>query len=283
MIYVGTCGYAYKDWLGPFYPATARQSEMLPFYAGCFQAVEIDSSYYGILQPATVARMNANTPPAFRFCFKAPQTVTHPPDASVTRIHDDAPAFVESVMPIVQAGKFGCALIQFPNGFKPTQTAEAYLQRAVEALRPLRLVAEFRNREWQTPRTHEMLSELDVGWCNVDMPRYDSLLVPSSDVTSGTGYVRFHGRNAAQWWTGDNTTRYDYNYNTEELVPWADRVAEIDDRVEATYAFFNNHARGNAARNAEMFIDLLRERYGDAADQYVSNRKPRPAQGSLFE
>ena len=282
MIYVGTCGYAYKDWLGPFYPATTRQGEMLPYYANCFQAVEIDASYYGVPAPATIARMNANTPPEFRFCFKAPQTVTHPPDITVKRVHDDAAAFVESVAPIVEAGKFGTALIQFPNQFKPTESGEAYLRRVVEALRPLRMVAEFRNREWQTPRTHEMLCELDVGWCNVDMPSYETLLTPGSDVTCAIGYVRFHGRNAAQWWTGDNTTRYDYDYKPEELVPWTDRVAEIDERVEATYAFFNNHARGNAARNAEMFVDLLRERYGPAAEGIVPKRKHRPSQGSLF-
>lgn len=282
MIYVGTCGYAYKDWLGPFYPGTTRQGEMLPFYANCFRAVEIDASYYGVPAPATIARMNANTPPEFRFCFKAPQTVTHPPDITVKRVHDDAAAFVESVVPIVEAGKFGTALIQFPNSFKPTESGEAYLRRVVEALRPLRLVAEFRNREWQAPRTHEMLCELDVGWCNVDMPSYETLMTAGSDVTAAVGYVRFHGRNAAQWWTGDNTTRYDYDYKPEELVPWTDRIAEIGERVEATYAFFNNHARGNAARNAEMFIDLLRERYGSAADGIVPRRRQRPSQGSLF-
>jgi uncharacterized protein YecE (DUF72 family) len=283
MIYVGTCGYAYKDWIGTFYPPTARQPEMLHFYASCFQAVEIDASYYGTLQAATIARMNANTPRTFRFCFKAPQTVTHPPDPTVARVHDDARAFVQSVMPIVEAGKFGCALVQFPNSFKPTESAESYFLRVVAALRPLRLVAEFRNREWQTARTHQMLCDLDVGWCNVDMPRYESLLLPSSDVTCGVGYVRFHGRNAAQWWTGDNTTRYDYDYSNDELMPWSDRIAEIDERVEATYAFFNNHARGNAARNAEAFIDLLRERYGDSADEFIPRRTPRPAQSSLFE
>lgn len=282
MIYVGTCGYAYKDWLGPFYPATTKQPEMLHFYSHCFKAVEIDASYYGLLQPTTIARMNANTPRDFRFCFKAPQTVTHPPDITVTRVHDDAQAFAESVMPIVEAGKFGCALIQFPNSFKPTESGEAYFLRVVEALRPLRLVAEFRNREWQTPRTNQLLCDLDVGWCNVDMPSYETLMRAGSDVTCAIGYVRFHGRNAAQWWTGDNTTRYDYDYTNEELIPWTDRLAEIDERVEETYAFFNNHARGNAARNAEAFVDLLRERYGDAADEVVAKRTPRPSQGSLF-
>jgi uncharacterized protein YecE (DUF72 family) len=283
MIYVGTCGYAYKDWLGPFYPATARQSEMLPYYADTFRAVEIDASYYGVLKPETIAGMNTRTPQDFRFCFKVPQTVTHPPDASVRRIHDDASAFVESVMPIVEARKFGCALVQFPNGFKPTETTRTYFRRAIDALQPLVLVAEFRNREWQVPETYDLLCELGVGWCNVDMPSYETLMHPSSDVTGPVGYVRFHGRNAAQWWTGDNRTRYDYDYQPAELEPWTDRVAEIDERVEQTYAFFNNHARGNAARNAEMFIDMLRERYGTVADEVLPKRARRPAQSSLFE
>jgi uncharacterized protein YecE (DUF72 family) len=283
MIAVGTCGYSYKDWLGPFYPATLRSNEMLSYYANYFPAVEIDSSFYGVLRAETIAAMNARTPAAFRFCFKAPQTVTHPPDVTVSRIHDDAALFVESVMPIREAKKLGCALMQFPNSFKPSETSESYFRRLVEALEPLPLVAEFRNREWQTPATHELLRELDVGWCNVDMPGYRTLLHPSSDVTSTIGYVRFHGRNAEQWWKGDNTTRYDYDYTPAELETWTGRVAEIDERVEQTYAFFNNHARGNAARNAETFIDMLRERYGDVADSIIPKRVKRPAQDSLFE
>lgn len=283
MIYVGTCGFAYKDWLGTFYPATARTDEMLPYYASCFRAVEIDASYYGVLPAQTIARMNARTPQEFRFCFKVPQTVSHPPGAGLARVHDDAAAFVESVAPIVEAGKFGCALIQFPNGLKPNAGTERYVRAAVNALQPLQLVAEFRNRDWQTARYYEMLAELGVGWCNVDMPNYETLLRPSSDVSGDIAYVRFHGRNAAKWWTGDNTTRYDYDYNPQELVPWTDRVADMEERAHTTFAFFNNHARGNAARNAEIFTDLLRERYGDAADAVIPKRSWPPGQPSLFE
>lgn len=283
MIFVGTCGYAYKEWIGSFYPGKTRQGEMLSYYATCFSAVEVDASFYGVLQPSTIARMNSGTPKAFRFCFKVPQTVTHAPDVTVRRVHGDAHAFVESVMPVLESGKFGCALLQFPNSFKPSPAAVEYLTSAVEALRPLRLVAEFRNREWQTPGVQRLLCELGVGWCNVDMPRYDTLLSPGSDVTSQTGYVRFHGRNAAMWWKGDNKTRYDYAYAPQELEPWTNRVAEIDEQAETTYAFFNNHARGNAARNAETFVELLRDRYGAAADSVLPRLSKPPAQRSLFQ
>jgi len=190
--------------------------------------------------------------------------------------------FVESVGLLKEGGKLGCALLQFPNGFRNTPSAQEYLRVAVEALAPLPLVAEFRNREWQNAATMALLAELGVGWCNVDMPQFETLMQPGSDVTSRTGYLRFHGRNAAQWWSGTNVTRYDYEYSAEELEPWANRVAEIADAAETTFAFFNNHARGSAARNAELFIELLSARYGKAAD-IVARRERAPAQGSLFE
>ena len=283
MIFVGTCGYSYNDWVGPFYPATIRKDEMLGFYASVFPAVEIDASFYGVLAPQTTRRMVSVTPDRFRFCFKAPKTVTHSPDLTTPHVHPDAKLFAQSVRPVAEAGKLGAVLLQFPNGFKPSEGAVGYLRRIASTLRDVPLVAEFRNREWQNARTFELLSELDVGWCNVDMPRYETLMLPSSDVTSDLGYLRFHGRNAAQWWTGDNTTRYDYLYSPEELVPWTDRVAEIEERVEQTYAFFNNHARGNAVRNGEMFADLLRERYGQVADAVVERLGRVPFQRSLFE
>jgi uncharacterized protein YecE (DUF72 family) len=283
MIYVGTCGYAFKDWLGAFYPATTRQTEMLRYYAGCFCGVEIDASYYGILSNQSIAAMIERTPPEFRFCFKVPQTVTHAPDVTAKQVHADASAFVESITPVAQAKKLGCALIQFPNSFKPTASANEYLNRVVDALRPLPLVVEFRSSDWQNSSTHQMLCELGVGWCNVDMPSYASLLHASSDVTCGIGYVRFHGRNAQTWWTGDNTSRYDYDYKPAELEPWTERVAELHDQAPETYAFFNNHARGNAPRNAQMFIEMLRDRYGQAADAVIPKTSPPPAQASLFD
>jgi uncharacterized protein YecE (DUF72 family) len=283
VIFVGTCGYSYKDWIGPFYPPTVRKEEMLPYYASIFHAVEIDASFYGILAPNVTRRMITATPDRFRFCFKAPQTVTHAPDLTTPHVHPDANLFTESLRPMVDAGKLGAVLLQFPNGFRPAPAAVAYFERIVEAFEDLPLVAEFRNGEWQTARTIELLSELNVGWCNVDMPRYESLMLPSSDVTGSVGYLRFHGRNAEKWWTGDNATRYDYLYTAEELVPWADRVAEVQEQAEQTYAFFNNHARGNAVRNAEVFAELVRERYGSAADAVVERLGRYPAQGSLFE
>ena len=102
------------------------------------------------------------------------------------------------------------------------------------------------------------------------MPALETLVRPSSDATSPIGYVRFHGRNAANWFTGDNVTRYAYDYTADELAPWAERVATIAAQTKETYVFFNNHAFGGAPSNAEMIETLLAERYGDAVDDHVA-------------
>ncbi len=281
MIYVGTCGYAYKDWIGPFYPPRTRQDEMLRYYSRQFLAVEIDMSYYGVPKAATVVSMDKRSPRNFRFSFKAPQTVTHPPDTSM-RIHPDAQLLCEAIEPLRVSGKLACVLAQFPNGFKPDEQNKSYVRRVVEAFEDIPVVVEFRHREWQNAQTLELLREAGAGLCNVDMPAFEELPTSAADVTSGIGYVRLHGRNAKQWWTGTNVTRYQYLYEPEELNPWADRIAEIEAQVDATYVFFNNHARGNAATNAEMLEALLDERYGDAADEIVAHGEGgNPEQGIL--
>ncbi len=271
MIYVGTCGYAYKDWIGPFYAPKTKQPEMLPAYARRFRAVEVDSSYYGVPKPQTVASMAARTPRDFRFSFKLPQTVTHPADPSSLRIHDDARLLLESLEPVRRANKLACVLAQFPNGFKPEGNREEYLRAVVDAFAGVSVIVEFRNAKWQRPETFAMLREIGAGYCNVDMPQLDGLLAPSSDALGPVGYVRFHGRNAKKWWTGSNVTRYDYIYTAQELVPWTDRIAEVEEQVDDTYVFFNNHASGRAAQNAEMLEALLDDRYGPLAEEAVAH------------
>jgi len=264
VIYVGTCGYAYKDWIGPFYPPTTKSSEMLAYYAARFRAVEIDSSYYGVPAASTIAGMNARTPADFRFTFKAPQAVTHAPDPRSDRVHDDARLLRERLEPLRDAGKLAAVLLQFPNGFQPSGKNDDYVRAAVAAFDGLPTVVEFRHRLWQNAETFALLRELRAGWSNLDMPALDTLIAPSSDATSEVGYVRFHGRNAEQWWTGDNVTRYKYDYLPNELAPWGDRIADIEEQVEDVYVFFNNHAMGSAARDATLLEAMLEERYGKA-------------------
>ena len=237
---------------------------MLPYYAQHFRAVEIDATYYRVLGAKTFASMAARTPDGFRFAVKVPGTVTHA--AGSQTVHPDAAAWLEGVQPLVTSGKFACGLLQFPNGFKPEARNEEYLRQVCSALSAVPLVVEFRNRAWQTDATLKLVHELGMGWTNVDEPQFRTLMRPGAEVTSSIAYVRFHGRNYERWWSGDNATRYEYLYSPEELGPWTDRVIDLaaHPEVREVYAYFNNHRRGNAARNAEMLEDLLKEKVPDA-------------------
>jgi uncharacterized protein YecE (DUF72 family) len=281
MIHVGTCGYSYADWKGPFYPLAIRPAEMLEFYARSFSAVEIDATYYRVPGRATFASMAARAPRGFRFSVKLPGSATHLPDAQRRPVHPDVALLRRNIEPLIASGALAAALMQFPHSFHPTADARAHIAALREALGDLALVAEFRNRAWQTPETLLFLREQDIGWVNVDMPQFDSLLRPGGDLTSPIAYVRFHGRNYHTWWKGDNVTRYDYDYRPDELGPWADRVLELatNPDVREVFAFFNNHRRGQAARNARTFAQLLRSRFPSAVADAAPAMAPSPAQG----
>jgi uncharacterized protein YecE (DUF72 family) len=236
---------------------------MLEEYARLFSVVEIDASYYRVPPASTFASMARRTPAHFRFTAKLPGSGTHLPNVADDPVHDDVRRFRENLQPLVEAGKFACALAQFPNAFHPSEHASKHIAALREAMAEVPLVVEFRNRAWQTPQTLELLRGLGVGLVNVDEPLFDSLPRPSTDTASSIAYVRFHGRNYQQWWKGTSASRYDYLYSPGELAPWADRVADLasTEGVQEVLAFFNNHRRGQAARNAEEFEAMLEERF----------------------
>lgn len=259
VIRVGTCGYSYADWKGKFYPEKIKAADMLVYYASAFNLVEVDATYYRVLPKSTFESMDARTPADFRFAIKLPGTATHAAADSRSEVHPDVALFYENLEPLVEHDKLACVLMQFPNSFKPSHENEAYLENLRNALKGLGLIAEFRNRDWQTAQTLDLLRALQIGICNVDGPQFKSLPRASSEVTGELAYVRFHGRNYKNWWRGNATTRYDYLYSAEELQPWVERIEEVAVKAKETLVLFNNHANGNAAINAKQLEAMLAE------------------------
>ena len=257
-IVLGTCGYAYADWVGRFYPANLKPRDMLAYYAERFSAVEIDTSYYRVPTRATFANMALRTPEDFRFAVKLPGTLTHVPPEATCPLHEDASLLYENVGPLRAEGKLLALLMQFPNAFRPGPAASAHLERLRAAFPGVDLAAEFRHRAWQTHETLALLDALGIAWTNVDQPQFATLLRPASDVTGGIAYVRFHGRNAAQWWRPPHPDdRYTYRYAADELAPWAERLVEMSHGARETFAFFNNHKYANATVDARQLARLL--------------------------
>ena len=183
MLHIGTSGFSYDDWVGPVYPAGLPKRDWLAFYAREFSTVEVNATYYAIPAPKTLAAMADKTPAGFLFTVKANQEMTHKrgDNASVFA------AFKLAVQPMVDAGKLGCILAQFPFSFHATAPNRQYLAEAGERLAPLPLVAEFRNREWLSPETFADLRRLGIGFCCVDEPRLPGLIPPVAEATVGRG------------------------------------------------------------------------------------------------
>jgi uncharacterized protein YecE (DUF72 family) len=254
MIYIGTSGFSYDDWKGEFYPAKIAKKDMLAYYARSFGAVEINSTYYAIPGAASFASMDRKTPDDFRFVVKAHKDMTHAETPNAAGFD----AFMGSIGPLIDSGKLGCVLAQYPWGFKPNEVNIGRLRDLRDRLGDVRAVVEFRNSEWVNDETFGLLRELDLGFCCVDEPQLKGLMPKVSVVTSETGYIRFHGRNAKNWWKHEEShERYDYLYSEEELQEWVPKAEEVIENASDTYMFFNNHFRGKSAINARMFAGML--------------------------
>ena len=251
---IGTSGYTFPDWVGPFYPPGTPRGKMLDYYALHFGTVEINASYYGIPKPAVFQHMHQKTGDTFEFLVKVNREATH------GRGDDGASmrALYAAVEPLREAGKLRGFVAQFPWSFRRTPANTDYLRKLCEQSANAPLFVEFRHDSWLLDTTYEMLTALQVGYVCVDEPRLRGLLPPQDTATSSIGYVRLHGRNSAAWWDQTRGDRYDYLYNEAELQDWTNRILRLRSRTLKTYVFFNNCYQGQAVKNARMLIEMLK-------------------------
>jgi len=122
---------------------------------------------------------------------------------------------------------------------------------------------ECRNAEWMTERVYEELAKRGAALLCVDEPALPNLPPPVSRATADFSYLRFHGRNEESWWSGDNETRYDWDYSDEELREWLPGIRALREKSSTVYVAFNNHSKGRAVKNARRLAGLL-ELFGEA-------------------
>jgi uncharacterized protein YecE (DUF72 family) len=252
VIHIGTSGFSYDDWVGPVYPDGLPRREQLAFYARKFTTVELNVTFYRVPERRTVEGWVLKTPPKFLFSVKAFRGLTH------EREKPDYAPFAMSLRPLAAAGKLGCVLAQFPNSFGVSAKNREYLSGLRHGLGEFPVVLEFRNSEWVTESTLELLRRLDFGFCCVDEPRLPGLMPPMAVATGPVGYVRFHGRNSAKWYNHKEPwERYDYTYSLNELREWVPRLRKLDAVAPQTLVYFNNHFVGQAVRAAQDMRQLL--------------------------
>jgi uncharacterized protein YecE (DUF72 family) len=254
MIKIGTSGFSYDDWIGPVYPEGLPASDQLGFYAREFTTVEINATFYRIPGVRTVEGWIRKTPPEFLFSVKAYRGLTH------ERENPDYAPFVNSLRPLVESGRLGCVLAQFPHSFHPSATNRSFLHGLRNGLNGFPVAVEFRDAGWVTQATLGLLRQLDFGFCCVDEPRLPGLMPPVAVTSGPVAYARFHGRNSAKWYDHKEAwERYDYTYSLKELREWIPRLRQLDARAPLTLVYFNNHFAGQAVRGARLLGELLFE------------------------
>lgn len=254
MIYIGTSGFSYDDWVGPSYPPNLSKNDWLAFYAQEFNTLEINYTYYRMPTARTLAGMARKVPDGFLFTLKTPQEMTHSRDAAAALFLQ----FIEALRPLIEQKKFGAVLAQFPSSFHSTRENVDYLKHFRDRLPDLPIVVEFRNAQWLNDKTFAFLREHKLGFCCVDEPRLKGLLPPMAEATSQVAYVRFHGRNAAKWWQHEQAyEHYNYTYSKAELEEWTPRIRKLDQLAETVFVFANNHYRAQGIDTARQLRLLL--------------------------
>ncbi|MBN1264591.1 MAG: DUF72 domain-containing protein [Anaerolineales bacterium] len=257
MIRLGTSGFSYDDWVGPFYPQDLPKQQWLSYYAAEFDTVELNVSYYRVPSLRTVTGWVERTPENFLFSVKAHRSITHDREGQLFG------QMQEVLEPMVRSGKLGCILAQFPYSFHRTEDNYEYLKFVRKEFWGLPLVVEFRNEHWIQQRTFDFLAEWDLGFCCVDEPRLQGLIPPVVAVTGSIGYVRFHGRNAKQWWNHDHAwQRYDYQYNEEELQEWLPHFRTLKSAAPLTLVYANNHYKGKSVETQRALQKILAGEFG---------------------
>ena len=255
---VGTSGYSYPEWIDAgFYLPSTPAREMLTQYAKTFSVTELNYTWYQMPKAATMERMVLKVPPGFDFAVKLTRSMTHEIDPTGWRSH--TARFREGIAPLVQARRLLVILIQLPPSFDRQRSRRLYLSRLLETLEGLPLAVEFRHRSWATDRVFAELERRRVTLVAVDVPELPHLFPPLDAVTNPELiYIRFHGRNARGWRSGNMQKQFDYDYSAGELQKWSSRtIPAMAAQAHSGIIFFNNHVRAQAPQNAKMLMEQL--------------------------
>ena len=236
-IRIGTSGWHYDHWVGPFYPAGTTPDDFLACYAARFTAAEINNSFYQLPSAETLAHWRDTVPDGFRFTAKASRYITHmkklkDPQASLER-------FLERIA--VLDPKLGPLLFQLPpNWHANVERLEAFLGALPKARRA---AVEFRDASWWIADVYAALARHGAAFCPFELAGEEAPV----EVTADFVYLRLHGPGEA----------YRGAYDDDRLRGWADRLVAWRSEGRDVWCFFDNDEAGYAAMNAARLVEMV--------------------------
>jgi uncharacterized protein YecE (DUF72 family) len=227
--YVGTSGYSYKPWKGPFYPEDLPDKKMLQFYGERFRSVEINNTFYRMPKASVLEAWAQEVPADFKFVLKASQRITH---KERLKESGDSVKYLLTVAQTLQ-DRLGPLLFQLPP----------FLKKDVPRLReflallppPTRAAFEFRHQSWFEPDVFDLLREHKAVLCMAEAE--NDLDIPFLS-TADWGYLRLRKP----------------DYGDAELKAWSERVRQQP--WQDAFIFFKHEDEGKGPAMAKRFLEL---------------------------
>ncbi len=234
---IGTAGWSYDHWTGPFYPDDLADDQRLGFYQARFDTVEVDNSFYHLPARAAVEAWRRQVGAGFRFAVKASRYITH-----MKKLKDPVESTARFFAAIAPLGEhLGPVLFQLPPHWRADP---ARLAAFIDALPGgIRYAFEFRDERWWTDEVAGVLAERDCAFCLFDLAGRQS----PPTVTTDLVYLRLHGPEAA----------YRGGYPDADLDHWAERIRDWRAEDRSVWCYFDNDADGHAPRDAERLVQRL--------------------------
>jgi uncharacterized protein YecE (DUF72 family) len=246
MVYIGTSGWTYDGWRGPFYPQDVPKKDWLRWYATQFSATEINGSFYRTPSLEAVKAWRAQTPDDFRFAWKASKFITH-----WKRLSEKSDNSIELMVTRLKVlgPKIGPVLFQLPPQFKPNRERLASFLKMLP--KRYAYTFEFRDPGWYEKPILDVLRDRNVALCLSDHHDAPSPWV----VTSSLVYVRGHGPGG----------RYRDRYSAETLKDWARHIRKWRKQGREVYCFFDNDQKSAAPLDAAALAESLGMKVGSKA------------------
>lgn len=236
-IYIGTSGWHYSHWKGPFYPKDLTDKQLLFFYIKHFSTVEINRTFYSLPKKEVFTTYAKAVPKDFVFSVKASRFITH-----IKRLKDPK-APLKNFFTAVKGLKkhLGPILFQLPPRFKSNpERLEAFLKALPKNHR---YTFEFRDPSWLNPTIYALLKKYNAAFCIYEFDHLQTPMIITADFT----YIRLHGPKGA----------YQGNYPTSTLKKWARVILTEKKKGRDVFIYFDNDEAGYAPKNARALKAFL--------------------------
>lgn len=237
LIHIGTSGWHYDHWRGPFYPEDLTPKAFLTFYQQRFHTVEINNSFYQLPSAKTLVDWRESVPPGFIFAVKGSRYITH-----MKKLKDPG----QSVPPLLEriqslGDRLGPILFQLPPRWRFN---EERLGAFLEALpRDYRYALEFRDPTWLNQEACRLLRKHGAAFCIYELAGR----ISPKEVTADFVYIRLHGPGDA----------YQGRYDRQTLADWAGAISAWTAQGLTVFCYFDNDEAGYAALNALELQEML--------------------------